>query len=242
MKHHTDYLTFETPNRRDYINITDRVEEFVRESGIQHGLCLVNPMHITAAVYVNDAETGLIQDIDDWLERLAPHEPVSSYRHNRGEDNADAHLKRHLMSHQVVLPITDGRLDLGPWEQVYYAEFDGRRRKRLVHEGDRRVARSVALGRRDDGAEADVGELRRRRRARGGQAQRLAVLAEDAPPRALAAPVLRPPDLVAGELEALLLAGVARAGHRRDRPDDRAARLVAEVTRSTPFLSTTRRT
>jgi secondary thiamine-phosphate synthase enzyme len=89
-------------------------------------------MHITAAVYVNDAESGLIQDIDDWLERLAPHEPVSSYRHNVGEDNADAHLKRHLMSHQVVLPITDGRLDLGPWEQVYYAEFDGRRRKRVV--------------------------------------------------------------------------------------------------------------
>jgi secondary thiamine-phosphate synthase enzyme len=132
VKHHTDYLTFETPNRRDYINITDRVEDFVRESGIQHGLCLVNPMHITAAVYVNDAENGLIQDIDDWLERLAPHEPVSSYRHNRGEDNADAHMKRHLMSHQVVLPITDGRLDLGPWEQVFYAEFDGRRRKRLV--------------------------------------------------------------------------------------------------------------
>ena len=113
----------------------------MRESGIQHGLCLVNPMHITAAVYVNDAENGLIQDIDDWLERLAPHEPVSSYRHNRGEDNADAHMKRHLMSHQVVLPITDGRLDLGPWEQVFYAEFDGRRRKRRRAEGDRRVTR-----------------------------------------------------------------------------------------------------
>ena len=89
-------------------------------------------MHITAAVYVNDDEAGLIQDIDDWLERLAPHEPVSGYRHNGVEDNADAHLKRHLMSHQVVLPITDGRLDLGPWEQVFYAEFDGRRRKRVV--------------------------------------------------------------------------------------------------------------
>ena len=114
MKHATEYLTFETPHRRDYVNITDRVEAFVRESGIQHGLVLVNPMHITAAVYVNDDESGLIQDIDDWLERLAPHEPVSGYRHNRGEDNADAHLKRQLMAHQVVLPITDGRLDLGP--------------------------------------------------------------------------------------------------------------------------------
>jgi secondary thiamine-phosphate synthase enzyme len=132
VKHATEYLTFETPHRRDYVNITDWVEAFVRESGIEHGLCLVNPMHITAAVYVNDAESGLIADIDDWLERLAPHEPVSGYRHNVGEDNADAHLKRHLMSHQVVLPITDGRLDLGRWEQVYYAEFDGRRSKRVV--------------------------------------------------------------------------------------------------------------
>ena len=132
MKHARRELWFETPERRAYLNITPQVEEFVRESGIEHGLCLVNPMHITAAVYVNDAESGLIQDIDDWLERLAPHEPVSGYRHNVGEDNADAHLKRHLMSHQVVLPITDGKLDLGPWEQVYYAEFDGRRRKRVV--------------------------------------------------------------------------------------------------------------
>jgi secondary thiamine-phosphate synthase enzyme len=145
MTHATEYLTFETPNRRDYVNITDRVEDFVRRSGIQHGLCLVNPMHITAAVYVNDDESGLIADIDDWLERLAPHEPTEQYRHNQGppgsaehfpgmngEDNADAHLKRHLLSHQVVLPITDGRLDLGPWEQVFYAELDGRRRKRVV--------------------------------------------------------------------------------------------------------------
>ena len=114
------------------MNITGQVEEFVRGSGIRQGLCLVNPMHITAAVYVNDAESGLIQDIDDWLERLAPHEPTDQYRHNNGEDNADAHLKRHLMSHQVVLAITDGKLDLGPWEQVFYAEFDGRRRKRVV--------------------------------------------------------------------------------------------------------------
>jgi secondary thiamine-phosphate synthase enzyme len=132
VKHATDYLAFETPNRRDYVNITERVEEFVRSSGIAHGLCLVSPMHITAAVYVNDAESGLIDDIDDWLERLAPHEPTSQYRHNDGEDNADAHLKRHLLSHQVVLPITDGGLDLGPWEQVFYAEFDGRRPKRVV--------------------------------------------------------------------------------------------------------------
>ena len=132
MKHARKELTFELPERRGYLNITPQVEEFVRESGIREGLCLVNPMHITAAVYVNDDERGLIQDIDDWLERLAPHEPVSGYRHNVGEDNADAHLKRHLMSHQVVLPITDGRLDLGPWEQVFYAEFDGRRRKRVV--------------------------------------------------------------------------------------------------------------
>ena len=128
----TDYLIFETSHRRDYLNITPQVAEFVRRSGIRQGLCLVNPMHITAAVYVNDDEGGLIADIDDWLERLAPHEPASQYRHNNGEDNADAHLKRQLMAHQVVLPITDGKLDLGPWEQVFYAEFDGRRRKRVV--------------------------------------------------------------------------------------------------------------
>jgi secondary thiamine-phosphate synthase enzyme len=132
--HATDYLTFETATRRDYVNITAEVEDFVRRSGIAHGLVLVlvNPMHIIAAVYVNDAESGLIRDIDDWLERLAPHEPTDQYRHNNGEDNADAHLKRQLMSHQVVLAITDGHLDLGPWEQVFYAEFDGRRRKRVV--------------------------------------------------------------------------------------------------------------
>jgi secondary thiamine-phosphate synthase enzyme len=132
MKSAREELWFETPHRRDYINITDRVQDFVGRSGIQEGLCLVNPMHITAAVYVNDDEVGLIQDIDDLLERLAPHEPVSAYRHNVGEDNADAHLKRQLMAHQVVLAITNGRLDLGPWEQVFYAEFDGRRRKRVL--------------------------------------------------------------------------------------------------------------
>ncbi len=123
MKHARKELIFEVPQRRAYLNITPQVEEFVAESGIADGLCLVNPMHITAAVYVN---------IDDWLERLAPHEPTSQYRHNNGEDNADAHLKRHLMAHQVVLAITDGRLDLGTWEQVFYAEFDGRRRKRVL--------------------------------------------------------------------------------------------------------------
>ena len=132
MKHATHYLVFETEERRAYLNITPQVEAFVRESGIEHGLVLVNPMHITAAVYVNDDEQGLIRDLDDWLERLAPHEPVSQYRHNVGEDNADAHLKRQLMAHQVVLAISDGRLDLGPWEQVFYGEFDGRRRKRVL--------------------------------------------------------------------------------------------------------------
>ena len=132
MKSTTEYLTFNLPERMAFVNITPQVEDFVRRSGIREGLCLVNPMHITAAVYVNDDERGLIQDIDDWLERLAPHEPTGQYRHNNGEDNADAHLKRQLMAHQVVLPITGGKLDLGPWEQVFYAEFDGRRRKRVV--------------------------------------------------------------------------------------------------------------
>jgi secondary thiamine-phosphate synthase enzyme len=132
MRHATDYLWFETPNRRDYLNITRDIEAFVERAGIQEGLCLVTPMHITAAVYVNDDERGLIQDLDDWLERLAPHAPTEQYRHNNGEDNADAHLKRHLMSHQVVLAITNGSLDLGRWEQVFYAEFDGRRRKRVL--------------------------------------------------------------------------------------------------------------
>ena len=132
MKHARKELWFEVPERRAYLNITPQVEEFVRESGIANGLCLVNPMHITAAVYVNDDERGLIQDFDDWLERLAPHEPTSQYRHNNGEDNADAHLKRTIMGHQVVVPITKGRLDLGPWEQIFYAEFDGGRKKRVI--------------------------------------------------------------------------------------------------------------
>jgi secondary thiamine-phosphate synthase enzyme len=130
MKHLREELWFNAPHRRDYINITDQVEQLVRKSGVQNGLCLVNAMHITASVYINDAESGLIQDYDDWLEKLAPHAPTSQYRHNRtGEDNADAHLKRQVMGREVVIAITDGRLDFGPWEQVFYAEFDGRRKK-----------------------------------------------------------------------------------------------------------------
>ena len=126
-------LWFNTPHRRDYINITDQVQELVRKSGVREGLCLVNAMHITASVYINDAESGLLQDYDEWLEKLAPHEPVAQYRHNRtGEDNADAHLKRQVMGREVVVAITEGKLDFGPWEQIYYAEFDGRRRKRVL--------------------------------------------------------------------------------------------------------------
>jgi secondary thiamine-phosphate synthase enzyme len=133
MKHLREELWFNTPHRRDYINITSQIEDLVRKSGVKHGLCLVNAMHITASVYINDAEDGLIQDYDDWLEKLAPHEPVSHYRHNRtGEDNADAHLKRQIMGREVVVAITDGKLDFGPWEQIFYAEFDGRRRKRVL--------------------------------------------------------------------------------------------------------------
>jgi len=133
MKHLREELWFDVPHRRDYINITRQVEDLVRKSGVQNGLCLVNAMHITASVYINDAEPGLIQDYDDWLEELAPHEPVSRYRHNRtGEDNADAHLKRQVMGREVVVAVTDGRLDLGPWEQIHYGEFDGRRPKRVL--------------------------------------------------------------------------------------------------------------
>lgn len=133
MKSRTEYLTFQTKTRREYINITRRVEEIVRDSGVKEGLCLVNAMHITASVYINDAESGLIQDFDDFLERLAPHEPVSQYRHNRtGEDNGDAHIKRTIMGREVVVAITGGRLDFGPWEQIYYGEFDGRRPKKVL--------------------------------------------------------------------------------------------------------------
>ncbi|NLG51096.1 MAG: YjbQ family protein [Chloroflexi bacterium] len=133
MKHLREELWFNVPQRRGYINITEQVQQLVRKSGVQNGLVLVNAMHITASIYINDAEEGLIQDYDDWLERLAPHEPTSQYRHNlTGEDNADAHLKRQVMGREVVVAITDGRLDFGPWEQIYYAEFDGRRRKRVL--------------------------------------------------------------------------------------------------------------
>lgn len=132
MKSLREYLWFETKKRREYINITRQVEEIVRHSGIQEGLCLVNAMHITASVHINDAESGLIQDFDDWLEELAPHNP-SHYRHNdTGEDNADAHIKRTIMGREVVISITEGKLDFGPWEQIYYAEFDGQRRKRVL--------------------------------------------------------------------------------------------------------------
>ena len=125
-------LWFHVPSRRAFINITPQVEEAVKESGIKDGLALVNAMHITASVFINDDEKGLHRDYDDWLEKLAPHEPVSQYRHNVGEDNADAHMKRQIMGREAVIPITDGKLDLGPWEQVFYGEFDGRRKKRAL--------------------------------------------------------------------------------------------------------------
>ena len=131
MKSLTKYLVFNTKNRREYINITDEVAQAVVDSGVKEGMVLVSAMHITAAVYVNDAEDGLIEDIDEWLEHLAPTRP--DYKHHQtGEDNGDAHLKNLLMHHQVILPITNGRLDLGTWQQVFYAEFDGQRLKRLV--------------------------------------------------------------------------------------------------------------
>ncbi len=131
MKSTTEYLWFQTKNHREYINITDKVEEIVVRSGVKEGMVLVSAMHITAAVYVNDAEDGLIQDIDEWLEKLAPFNP--KYRHHRtGETNGDSHLKSLLMHHEVIVPITAGKLDFGPWQQIYYAEFDGQRRKRVV--------------------------------------------------------------------------------------------------------------
>ncbi len=131
MNSFTDYLWFNTSKHREYINITDKVEEAVEKSGIKEGMILISAMHITAAIYVNDAESGLIQDIEEWLQNLAPEGP--NYHHHRtGESNGDAHLKSLLMHHQVIIPITDSKLDLGPWQQVYYAEFDGQRRKRVV--------------------------------------------------------------------------------------------------------------
>ena len=128
---HTDYLWFDTKKRQEFVRITDHVADIVKKSGVREGMALVSAMHITAGVYVNDWEEGLIQDFQSWLEKLAP--AGSDYRHHQtGEDNADAHLKRTIMGHQVILPITRGQLDLGPWEQVFYAEFDGRRKKRVV--------------------------------------------------------------------------------------------------------------
>jgi len=133
MRSLTEYLWFEVPDRRGFVNITDTVEKLVHKSGVQEGLCLVNAMHITASVFINDAEDGLLHDYDVWLEKLAPHDPTSRYHHNRtGEDNADAHLKRQIMSREVVVAITRAKLDLGPWEQIFYGEFDGRRRKRVL--------------------------------------------------------------------------------------------------------------
>lgn len=133
MKSYRKELVFNTQNRVELINITDQVAAAVRESGIKEGLCLVNAMHITASVFINDHEPGLWQDYQDWLEKLAPHEPIGQYRHNRtGEDNGDAHLKRQIMGREVVVAVTDGKLDFGPWEQIFYGEFDGGRRKRVL--------------------------------------------------------------------------------------------------------------
>ncbi|MCB9719795.1 MAG: YjbQ family protein [Candidatus Omnitrophica bacterium] len=133
MKSYKEELWFNTDTRRAYINITPQVQKAIDESDIQEGLCLVNAMHISASVYINDDEQGLLHDYDKWLEKLAPHAPTSQYRHNdTGEDNADAHLKRQVMGREVVVAITDGKLDFGPWEQIFYGEFDGRRKKRVL--------------------------------------------------------------------------------------------------------------
>ena len=133
MKSLTEFLTFKTKSRREFVNITSDVEKLVVKSGIKEGLCLVNAMHITASVFINDNESGLHHDYEKWLEELAPHEPIDHYRHNdTGEDNADAHLKRQVMGREVVVAITDGQLDFGPWETIFYGEFDGRRNKRVL--------------------------------------------------------------------------------------------------------------
>ena len=133
MKSYRKELTLNLPTRRGFVNITRQVEESLRESGIREGLCLVNPMHITASVFINDDESGLHHDYDQWLEKLAPHEPTGQYRHNdTGEDNADAHMKRQVMGREVVVAVTNGTLDFGTWEQIFYGEFDGRRRKRVL--------------------------------------------------------------------------------------------------------------
>ena len=133
MKSLTEYLTFKTKTRRAFVNITPDVEKLIKKSGIKEGLCLVNAMHITASVFINDNESGLHHDYEKWLEELAPHAPIEQYRHNdTGEDNADAHLKRQVMGREVVVAITNGELDFGPWETIFYGEFDGRRNKRVL--------------------------------------------------------------------------------------------------------------
>ncbi|HBN26426.1 MAG TPA: secondary thiamine-phosphate synthase enzyme [Desulfobacteraceae bacterium] len=132
MKTYRKELTFNVPTRRAFINITPDIEQSLAKSNIQEGLVLVNAMHITASVFINDDESGLHQDYDDWLEEIAPHEPVSKYRHNIGEDNADAHMKRQIMGREVVVAVTKGKLDFGTWEQIFYGEFDGRRPKRVL--------------------------------------------------------------------------------------------------------------
>jgi len=133
MKSLTEYLWMEVPSRRGFVNLTSTVEGLVARSGVREGLCLVNAMHISASVFINDAEDGLLHDYEVWLEHLAPHAPTGQYEHNRtGEDNADAHLKRQVMGREVVVAITKGRLDFGPWEQIFYGEFDGNRRKRVL--------------------------------------------------------------------------------------------------------------
>ena len=133
MKSKTQYLYFNTKTRIAFVNITDQVQKLIEESKIKEGFCLVNAMHITSSVFVNDNESGLLQDFEKWLERLAPHSPTNHYQHNNtGEDNADAHLKRQVMGREAVIAVTDGKLDFGPWEQIFYGEFDGRRNKRVL--------------------------------------------------------------------------------------------------------------
>ena len=133
MKVLTEYLTFNTKKRLDFINITPTIEKLVKQSKVKEGICLINSMHITASVFINDNESGLHHDYEKWLEDIAPHEPISQYKHNdTGEDNADAHLKRQIMGREVIVAITDSRLDFGPWEQIFYGEFDGKRSKRVL--------------------------------------------------------------------------------------------------------------
>lgn len=133
MKHYREELIFNTKTRVAFINMTSKVESAIKKSGIRNGLCLINAMHITASVYINDDEQGLLQDYKKWLENIAPHEPIDQYRHNdTGEDNADAHIKRQIMGREVVVAITEGELDFGPWEQIFYGEFDGQRDKRVL--------------------------------------------------------------------------------------------------------------